>query len=273
MNKTILITGANSGIGKITALELAKKGNNLILIMRDSSNSNDAYSEIKNINQNVKVEFIPTDLSSFSSIKNALSKVKENYTALDVVLNNAGVYKSKRELTADNIEITFMVNYLAPFYFTNELLSLLEKGHNPRIVNVSSALHKNGSFDYKNYNEENKFSGHKAYSNSKLYILMFSLYLAELHPNISVFCNHPGVIATKIFRETPELVKTIFSWVLTTPEKGAASNIYLTSSKDLIGKSGLYFDKLKVGKMNPTASKKDLQKELWEWTINFLNKH
>lgn len=273
MNKTILITGANSGIGKITALELAKNGNNLILIMRDSNNSKEAFNEIKNLNKSVIIDFIPTDLSSFDSIKNTISKIKKNYNSIDVILNNAGVYKSKRELTYDGIEITFMVNYLAPFYFTNELIPLLEKGNNPRVVNVSSALHKNGKFDIQNYNQKEKYSAQKAYANSKLFILMYSLFLAEKNPSISVFCNHPGVIATNIFRETPAIVKAIFNWILTTPEKGAESNIYLTTSEDLIGKSGIYFDKLKIGKMNSIANDEKLQKELWDWTLNLLTKY
>ncbi len=273
MGKTIIITGANSGIGKITAIELAKKGNNLILIMRDSSTSKDAYTEISAYNWEVNIDYIPTDLSSFESIKRTIVLIKEKYQSIDVILNNAGVYKSKRELSKDGIEVTFMVNYLAPYYFTTQLIELLSNSENPRIVNVSSALHKNGYFDYKNYNSENKNAINKAYANSKLYLLMFSLYLAELNPNISVFCNHPGVIATNIFRDTPEIVKTIFSWVLTSPEKGAESNIYLSTSDELNNKTGLYYNKLKIGKMNPIASKKELQKELWEWTNDLISKH
>lgn len=269
--KNIIITGANSGIGKVSAIELAKKGHQLILLMRKSKKSEEAFNEIKNISDNAI--FIPTDLSSFESINKSINQINHKFDNIDVILNNAGVYKKDRETNESGIEMTFMVNYLTPLFITLKLLNSLKNSKNPRVVNVSSALHKQGKYEVDDYNCEKKFSGHQQYSNTKLYLVMITFYLAKKFPEISFFANHPGIIATGIFRETPEIIKTIFSWVLTSPEKGAESNIYLSDSEDLAGKSGLYYDKLNIGKINPISNNPNLQNELWNLSDKILKKY
>lgn len=270
--KNIIVTGANSGIGRISAIELAKKGHQVILLMRDSKKSEEVYNEIKNINSTS--QFFPTDLSSFKSINKSIEQIKENFNSIEVILNNAGVYKSKRELNENGIEMTFMVNFLAPIYIFLKSEELLKKSalqnKNPRIVNVASALHKQGKFEIDDYNCEKRFSGHQQYSNTKLYLVMITLILAKKYNDISFFANHPGIIATGIFREAPEIIQSIFDWILTSPQKGAESNIYLSSSDELIGKSGIYFDKLKISKTNPIATDEIYQNELYNLTLKIL---
>lgn len=272
-NKNCIITGTNSGIGKITAIELAKMGYNLILIMRDSENSKKAFSEILEYKKDNSIEFIPTDLSSFESIKNTIDIIKNKYLKIDVLINNAGVFKSKRDVNDQNIEMTMMVNYFAPFYFANSLIDLLTNSESPRIVNVSSGLHKNGKYHIDEYNKSDDFSAYNTYGDTKLYLVMYSKYLASLHPNFEVFSNHPGVIATNIFRETPKLIQGAFNLILTSVEDGAKSNIMLATSDKLKGKSGLYFDKLKESKTNPIANDQNLQKELYEKTQKIIEKY
>lgn len=271
--KYCIITGTNSGIGKITAIELAKLNYNLILIMRDSENSKNAYSKILEYKKDNSIEFIPTDLSSFKSIKNTIYIIKNKYSKIDVLINNAGVFKSKRDVNDQNIELTMMVNYFALFYFTNSLIDLINNSKSPRIVNVSSGLHKNGKYHIDEYNKSDDFSAYNTYGDTKLYLVMYSKYLASLYPNFEVFSNHPGVIATNIFRETPKLIQGAFNLILTSVEDGAKSNIMLATSDNLNGKSGLYFDKLKEAKTNPIANDKDLQKELYEKTQKIIEKY
>jgi NAD(P)-dependent dehydrogenase (short-subunit alcohol dehydrogenase family) len=270
--KNIIVTGANSGIGKISAIELAKQGHQLILLMRDSKKSEEVFNEIKNINSTS--QFFPTDLSSFKSINKSIEQIKEKFNTIEVILNNAGVYKSKRELNENGIEITFMVNFLAPIYIFLKseqlLINAASQNKNPRIVNVASALHKQGKFQIDDYNCEKKFSGHQQYSNTKLYLVMITLILAQKYKDISFFANHPGIIATGIFREVPAIVQSIFDWILTSPQKGAESNIFLSSTDELNGKSGIYFDKLKISKTNPIATNETYQTKLYDLSLKIL---
>jgi len=273
MGKIALITGTNSGIGKETAIQMAKMGYSLILLMRDSENSNMAYEEIKQHANSNSIDFIPTDLSSFKSITNALNIIKSKYKTIDVIVNNAGVLKNSRQVNEDGIELTMMVNYFAPFYLTNSLIEFSGSDNIIRIVNVSSGLHKNGKYKIDEYNSDVNFSAYNTYGDTKLYLLMYSFYLARHYNNFEVFCNHPGVIATNIFRHTPRLVQGAFNLFLTSIEKGAKSNIMLATSEKLNGKSGLYYDKLEVGNHSKIADDLKLQDELYERTKIIIEKY
>ena len=269
-----VITGANSGIGKQTAIELAEKGYYLILLVKDSDKSREAYDEIKSYSTDGQVEMIFTDLSAFDSIKRAVEVIRSKYQQLDILINNAGIYKRKKEMSADSHEMTLAVNYLAPYYLTRLLFPLIEKSPSARIINVTSGLYKNGSTDFESFYPSGKFEGLKTYADSKLLLVYFTYYLSELvsGKNITVNAVHPGVIATGVFRELPGFVNTLLRFFVGKPEKGARPVVYLATSPEVEKVTGKYFDK---GKMYPaleTVYKTADAKRLWNKTEDMINR-
>lgn len=205
-NKICVITGCNTGIGKITAIELAKQNFEIIMLVRDSQKSRDAFNEIKETAKSDKIKLYYVDLASLQSIKQVANDIKQKYSKVDVLINNAGVFKRKKEKSIDGFEMTLAVNYLAPFMLTNLLLPLLKESNQTRIVNVSSELYKRGNVNIENNFSDEKFNGDKAYANSKLLMLFFTKELAKrlIKNNITVNCVHPGVVGTDVFREYPK---------------------------------------------------------------------
>lgn len=268
------ITGANSGIGKQTVMELAEKGYHLILLVRDSDKSRAAFDEIQNHSSSGQVEMIFTDLSSFDSIKQAVEKIKKQHSHLDILINNAGIYKRRKEMSSDSQEMTLAVNYLAPYYLTRLLMPLIEKSPSARIINVASGLYKNGSTDFQSFYPSGKFDGLKTYADSKLLLIYFTYYLSELvnGKNITVNAVHPGVIATGVFRELPGFVNTLLRFLVGKPEKGARPVVYVTTSPEMENVSGKYFDKGKIYPALETVYKTRDAKRLWEKTEDIVNR-
>jgi retinol dehydrogenase-13 len=157
--KTCLITGSNSGIGKATAIEMAQRGYNILMLCRDSEKSRNAKAEIKAGSNEMKVDLVYVDFASLKSIENAASEITQKYDSIDVLINNAGVVKRKLTTSEDGLEMNLAVNFLAPFYLTNLLLPLLMKSDSARIINVTSELYKSGKIDMKNDYSKNQISG------------------------------------------------------------------------------------------------------------------
>ncbi len=269
-----IITGANSGIGKQTAMELAEKGYHLVLLVKDSDKSRAAFDEIKMHASDGQIEMIFTDLSSFDSIKQAVEKIKNQHNRVDILINNAGIYKRRKEMSADSQEMTLAVNYLAPYYLTRLLMPLIEESSSARIINVTSGLYKNGSTDFNSFYPGGKFDGLKTYADSKLLLLYFTYYLAELvhGKNVTVNAVHPGVIATGVFRELPGFVNKMLQIFVGKPEKGAKPVVYLASSPEVEHTSGKYFDKGKLYPALETVYKSREAKRLWEKTEDIINR-
>jgi len=270
--KVCVITGSNSGIGKVAAIELAKQGYELAMLVRDSQKSKDALLEIQKSSGSNDVKIYPVNLSSQASINTAIEKIKNDYTAIDILINNAGVFKRSCELSDDGIEMTYAVNYFATFIITNELIPLLKKSQSARIINLSSALYKNGKASLENINCKGKFNGNKVYADTKLLVILFTkeLALKLKDTNITVNSLHPGVVATDVFREFPKYVMTILSPFISSPEKGAKATIYLALSDKVTGVTGKYFHKTKQVKTIPLTQDKELSKSIWEKTISIL---
>ncbi|TNF90874.1 MAG: SDR family oxidoreductase, partial [Gammaproteobacteria bacterium] len=235
--KRVLITGGNSGIGKVTAIELAKLGAEVVLACRDSEKTSAALAEI---GAHGKVENLPVDLANLASVRSLAATFLERYDRLDVLINNAGIFPRKLKLTDDGFETQFGVNHLAHFLLTNELLDCLKASAPSRVVTVTSKLHNNGKIDFDSFRGGQKYNPQKAYAQSKLANVLFGVELAERLQGSGVSSNllHPGGVRTDIMREMPWLVRSIVNLFFISVEEGAKTSIMLASDPGLETTSG-----------------------------------
>ncbi|MFX0030924.1 MAG: SDR family oxidoreductase [Candidatus Hermodarchaeota archaeon] len=273
--KTCLITGANSGIGKATAIGLAKMGASIIMVCRNQERGERALKYIKSKSNNESIELMLVDLSSQKAIHQFVQEFKEKYNKLDVLINNAGVNLSKQTLTEDGIETTFAVNYLATFLLSNLLFDSLVAGQPARIVNVASSVQAK-SIDFDNINGEKHYGQMKAYSLSKLAIVLFTYEFARRFGGngVTINCLHPGYIRTNMIRNFRKFVKYFFpliSLFVKSPKRGAKTSIYCASSPNLEGVSGKYFKKRKEAKTVRVSYDEELAKKLWDLSVELTN--
>jgi NAD(P)-dependent dehydrogenase (short-subunit alcohol dehydrogenase family) len=257
--KTCLVTGANSGIGRVTALELARRGAHVVMVCRDRARGEAALAEIKQASGNEQVELMLCDLSSQADIRRFADEFKATHDRLDVLINNAGLYLRKRETTVAGIEMTFAVNHLAYFLLTNLLLDVLKRSAPARVVNVSSDAHKHGHINFDDLQGEKSYSGVKAYCHSKLANILFTRELSRrlAGTRVTANCLHPGAVATGIFRALPKPIEAVIKLLTISPEKGARTSVYLASSPDVEGVSGKYF--VRSAEAPPSAEAQDDQ--------------
>jgi NAD(P)-dependent dehydrogenase (short-subunit alcohol dehydrogenase family) len=267
----ILITGGNAGIGKETALALAKNKDKIIIACRNEAKAAKAVEDIKKASGNNEVYSVTCDLASFSSIKAAAKSYRERFGQLDVLINNAGLITDKLKLTADGFELQIGVNHMGHFLWTNLLIDLLEKSEEPRIINVSSTAHYNGKMYFNTFKGEipaSKYKGMAAYAQSKLANVLFTKELARRYPAICSHCLHPGVVSTEIAQKNAKklwgIVWSLFSPLMLSAAKGAKTTIYLATSSDVLKTNGKYFDKSKEKEPSALANDAALAKKLWE---------
>ena len=258
MKKSVLVTGSTDGIGKQTALQLAKLGFRVIVHGRNGEKSEKATSEIKKLSGNESIDSIYADLTSQNQIYSMAAQLLTHYDHLDVLINNAGVYMNRRILTADGLETTFAVNHMAPFIITNLLLPLLKKSQEARIVTVSSMIHAS-SIEFDNLQGEIYFDGDYAYSLSKLCNVLFTYKIArEIESfNITANCLHPGVINTKLLRAG-------WGGMGAAPSIGAETSVFLASSADIRGITGKYFVNKEPSESRTITYDPETQDRLWE---------
>jgi NAD(P)-dependent dehydrogenase (short-subunit alcohol dehydrogenase family) len=269
--KICMITGANSGIGKETALALARKGATVVMVSRDRARGEAAQNEVKAQSGNNRVDLLLADLSSQQSIHQLVEDFQRRYSQLHVLINNAGVYMLNWRETVDGLEMSFAVNYLAPFLLTNLLLDTLKASAPARIINVSSEAHEQGYINLDDLQSEKGFPFMRAYGQSKLAVLMFTYELARLLEGTGVTVNalHPGFVATNIGQSgVPSFLRPLVRLILSipgiSPEEGAKTSVYLASSPDVEGVSGRYFVKSIPVRSAPISYDEALQQKLWE---------
>lgn len=246
--KTIIVTGANSGIGKHAARILAADNHRVLMLSRESEKSRRALTEIRAATGNDDVHLFPVDLAEQSSIRAVVDRLCATYSAIDVLVNNAGVYATKRSVTADSIEENFAVNYLAPFMLSELLLDRLRAAGQARIVNVISARYKGGSLDLENLMLEQGYSADRAYANAKLACALYTIDLVQRvrADGITVNALHPGVLATDIFRALPTPIEKVLKLFLEKPEVGGERIARLAVADDVADLSGAYIHKDEV---------------------------
>jgi len=267
--KTVLVTGATTGIGKMTALGLARLGPTLVLVGRDPARAEAARAEIAQASGNPNVEVLLADLASQASIRKLALDFQAKHDRLHVLVNNAGAIRMERALTVDGVESTLAVNHLAYFLLVNLLLDVMKKSAPARIVNVASKVHERGKLDFDDLNRERSYKGFDVYSDSKLANVYFTYELARrlLGTGVTVNCLHPGVVASNFGQSDGNgwlrfAVKVAGLFFLS-PEKGAATSIYLASSPEVEGVTGKYFDKCKPAESSRRSHDLQVAQQLW----------
>jgi len=268
--KICLITGANSGIGYATAIGLAKLNAHVIMVCRNKERGESAQKEIIEKTGNKHVDLLLCDLSSLNSIREFAADFKTKYQSLHVLINNAGVMLSKRELSVDGFEMNFAVNHLAPFLLTNLLLDLLKKSAPSRIINIASAAHKYGTIDFEDLQGENKkhrFMG--LYGDSKLALILTSYELSRRLEGSGVTLNliHPGVVNTNLGMDRNKPKKGIVRRFFKSPEKAAETSIYLASSPEVEGITGKYFINKQEQQSSEDSYNEEYANKLWDITM------
>ncbi|UJH67860.1 SDR family NAD(P)-dependent oxidoreductase [Allomuricauda sp. SCSIO 65647] len=232
--KTILITGSTDGIGKLTALKLAKDGHKILVHGRNPKKVENTVSEIKNNTSSGRTNGLVSDLSDFESIGRMVSNIPESISKIDVLINNAGVFKSSAPSNQDGLDLRFAVNYFAPYLLTNGLLPLLQKSNSPRVINLSSAAQSTVSLTALSGQE--RISDQKAYAQSKLALTMWSFAFAKKYPEITTIAVNPGsLLNTKMVQEA-------YGQHWSSADKGAAILYELGVSERFSNHSGQYFD-------------------------------
>jgi len=263
--KIVLITGSTDGIGKQTALDLARLGAKVIIHGRDPQRVKTAREEIIKRSGNNQVDALLADFSELSQVKRMAGEILARYLRLDVLVNNAGVFLLDRKVTADGLEMNFQVNYLSPFLLTNLLLPLVKTSAPARIVSVSSALHAKAILDFENLQGEKNYNGIQAYALSKLGNIYMTLELAEKlsGSGVTANCLHPGGVDTKMLRTAMQMSGIPV-------EEGAAPSVFLASSPDVAEMSGEYFYHCEVGRLSEIASDFTARKKLWQISEDLL---
>jgi NAD(P)-dependent dehydrogenase (short-subunit alcohol dehydrogenase family) len=268
--KIVIITGANSGIGKETARVLAKMGATIIIFCRNRERGEAALQELKKQTHSNNIELIIVDLADPDSIHNAVTQFKEKYNKLDVLINNAGLTLSKRQITSLGYEKTFAVNHLGHFLLTTLLLDTLKESAPSRIINVASNVHKFANLQFDDINQKSHYRGLLAYANSKLANLLFTYELARRLKGTGVTVNalHPGFVRTNFGkRGRNKFSKLFFKFArlfAISVKKGAKTSIYLASSPEVNGITGKYFIKSKPVKSSNVSYNLETQKRLWD---------
>ncbi len=247
--RVCVITGASSGIGKATALGLARMGATVLMHGHDRRRSEAALQEVRQKSGNPSIELLLADLSTRAGVQQLASELLRQ-ERLHVLVNNAGVVRMERTLTKDGLEMTFALNHLAYFELTIRLLGLLKASAPARIVNVSSSAHHGATIDFDNLQGERRYQGWSAYSRSKLANILFTYELARQleATRVTANCLHPGTVATRLMSGSRNLLGRAFRFgtvvaapFLLSAEQGAATPIYLSASPEVAAVSGRHF--------------------------------
>jgi len=276
--KTTVITGATSGIGKETALALAKQGHALWLLVRNVMKGERLKEEIISATSNEDIHVVRCDLADLQSVREAADELKTKLDAVNVLINNAGGMFAGRAQNKDGYEMTFVTNHLGHFLFTLCTIPLLEKGQ-ARVINVSSEAYKWGDADFDDIQwQQHKYNASKAYGRSKLFNLYFTKALAEKYAEkgITSFALHPGVVRTEFGSSAKGLFKILMFIArpfMISPQKGAQTSIWLATEPGLEGKSSQYFIKCKLSKSSVLSWSEDNRNKLWDISKKLVKKY
>ncbi len=260
----ILVTGSTDGIGKQTAVELARMGHKVVVHGRNEERARNTVEEIKSLSGNGEVESIVADFADLKSVAEMAQDMKNRFSKLDVLLNNAGVFENQKVILKNGFEKTFMVNHLAPFALTLQLLDLIQATPGSRVVNVSS-MAQSGSIDFDDLNGEKYFDPYHAYALSKLENVLFTYKLVRVlnGGHVTVNCLHPGVINTKLYHAGwggfggRSLVK------------GAQILVFAAISPEMENKTGLYLVNKHERRSAPISYDKKIQDRFWDLSLSF----
>ena len=270
-----LITGANNGIGKETALALARMGATVVMVARDAAKGAAALAEIKRRSGSERLDLMLADLASLTAVRGLADEFQARHQQLHVLVNNAGAYNTQRTVTEDGFETTFGVNHLAHFLLTKLLLDQIKASAPARIINVSSTTHTGAALDFEDLQAERNYGGMgmTAYGRSKLANVLYTYELARRldGSGVTANCLHPGVVRTGFGRNNAGLVRAFFSVFhvvgrpfLLTPERGAETSIYLASSSEVADVTGQYYVKKQPVRSSEASYDLESARRLWQ---------
>lgn len=267
--KTAVVTGANAGMGRVTALELAQQGFQVVLVCRNARKGEAALHDIRRKAGHDAVHLVPCDLSAQADIHRAAAEIRERFPTLDVLVNNAGALNGTYTETVDGLETTWAVNHLAYFLLTNLLLDALKAAPSARIVNLASEAERIGKIHWDDPNLRRDYSAIKAYAQSKLANLLFTNALAKglAGSRVTVNAVHPGGVRSEFGKTSGGWAGAAFramSPFFRSPEKGAETGLWLASSPEAEGLSGRYFYDKKPISAQAIAYDAAAQQRLWD---------
>jgi len=265
-DKTVLITGATSGIGRGAALELASRGARLVLPVRNMDKGRALAEDIRKLTGNGMPELFQCDLESLVSVRAFAQDFLNRFDRLDVLINNAGTWPMHRTESADGIEKTFAVNHLAPFLLTNLLLEPLQAAPQGRIINVASSAHRAGKIHFSDPELRKGWNHFRAYAQSKLANILFTRHLAKNLEGTSVTANslHPGVVTTQLFKGFPGWMMRLARPVMLDPGKGSETTVFLAADPGAGAYSGQYFARQRPRTPARQARNDETARRLWE---------
>lgn len=270
--KNILITGATSGIGYVTARELLVRGHQITLANRDRKKAELARDQLIGETGKERIELLDLDLASVVSVQACARSFLASHDKLDVLINNAGLTSSKQVITENGFELQFQVNALAQMLLTRELLPALTRAIPSQVIFVTSMMHKFGKLDFDSFHGAEKYSGGKAYNQSKLVMMMLARELAERlsERDIAVNTLHPGAVNTGILDEYPRPAQFFLRRLFTSPEKGALTTVHLAKHDAAALPTGKYFVKNKEQKAHKRVDDAVMRKKLWNICCEYL---
>lgn len=271
-DKVCVVTGGNSGIGLWTAIGLARQGAHTVIVSRSRERGEAALEQARAAlgDQPARLDLVVGDLGSLAQIRALAEELLARYPAIHVLVNNAGLWMTERQLTPDGLETTFAVNHLGPFLLTHLLLPRLQESAPARIVNVASEGHRQGKLDFDDLQAERRFGKVRAYCDSKLANVLFTRELARRLEGTGVTANslHPGVVHTNLGSNSSGPIRWVFDWVgplfFITPEKGARTSLHVATSPALDGVSGRYFSNSRESTPSRRARDDEAARRLWE---------
>ena len=273
--RTCLITGASNGIGKETAIELARMGATVVMVARDERKGRAAQMEVKE-RSGADADLLLADLASLADVRKLAEEYRSRHDTLHVLINNAGAYNSQRVLSKDGYEMTIAVNHLAHFLLTDLLLDVIKASAPSRIINVSSGAHTGAKIDFDDLQGESGYGvGMGAYGQSKLANVLFTNELARRleGENVTVNSLHPGVVRTGFGRNATGIIGGVFAVFqfvgrpfLLTSAQGAKTSIYLASSPEVETTTGEYFVKSKSVASNDESNDPEVARRLWDFS-------
>jgi len=272
-DKIILVTGATSGIGTVTARELARQGAHVVILARNRQKAERTQRDIIAATGNKQVDIVLADLSVLQQVRDVAAQLHDKYPRLDVLVNNAGLmFGAAREVSADGYEMTLATNHLGPFLLTSLLLDLLQKSPAARIVNVASMAYRFSKPTLDDIQSERDYSAIWEYGNTKLWNIMFTQELAQrlrAHgiTNVTTNALHPGAVATGYGQQSGGWLSAVLALgrpFMLSPEKGAQTSIFLASDEGVGATSGGYFNKKKPVAVNSKFNTPTNNKRLWQ---------
>jgi NAD(P)-dependent dehydrogenase (short-subunit alcohol dehydrogenase family) len=266
-----VVTGANSGVGKSVTQFLAGRGATVHMLCRNRGRGEAALAEIRRKSKSSAVSLHIADLASLVAVRRVADELGD-LDRIDLLVNNAGVWLSRREFSQDGFEMTLAVNHLAHYLLTNLLLDRIVAASG-QVINVSSESHRSGDLRRAPlesiFRGEGRYGGIKAYSDSKLANVLFTFELARRHGGLGITTNtlHPGVLSTRIWNQSASpvsLFMRLFKPVMGRPSRGGRAVLRLACDPDLQGVTGKYFKVFKESESAEMARDKALASELWE---------